>query len=158
MLRNLAGSVAIAVLLLSATAALDASVHGKGTWRVAGTAMVFCPATVPPNESSGNGEGRKIGHQTTGMAARAFIAGAGPGVASARAEPRRRSAMSGTAVDNGPRQTSLADLDASYSPAIGRPHAPPNQIANAGVIVVTAIAVRIVIAIGIVCAIAKTQA
>jgi hypothetical protein len=102
MLRKISGPTATAALLLSATATFAAPVQGKrDVIYVAGTAAAFCPATVHPNGSNRSG-GHKIGGQPIGMAAPAFTEDVGPAMASADGH-RRRSAMSGIAVDRRPR-------------------------------------------------------
>src|ERR1035437_5063945 len=90
MLRNLSSLIAITAFLLSATATFAAPVHGKRhvVHRWHGYGFL-------------NGNRRGIAGQSIGMAARAFIEGAGTAAASAHAGPRRRSAMYGTAVDSG---------------------------------------------------------
>src|ERR1035437_1162594 len=99
MLRNLSSLIAITAFLLSATATFAAPVHGKRhvvhRWHGYG----FLPATVHPSGS--NGKRRGIPGESIGMAAQAFIEGAGTAAASAHAGPRPRSAMYGTAVDSG---------------------------------------------------------
>jgi hypothetical protein len=44
---------------------------------------------------------------------------------------------------------SLADLNAAYSPTVRRPHAPPNQIAAAPIVVVAAVAVGITVSVAV---------
>ena len=70
----------------------------SGRWRVTGTGMASCLATVHPSGSNGNGRG--VAGQSIGMVARAFIEGVGTAVGSAHAGLRRRSEMYGTAADS----------------------------------------------------------
>ena len=101
MLRKIVGLIAIAALLLSATAAFAAPALGKRhvvhRWHGYG----FLPG---PNRS--NGSGHAIEDRFTGMAGRGFIEDAGPVAASAHAGHRRRSGTYGTAVDSDSRPQS----------------------------------------------------
>jgi hypothetical protein len=130
----------------------------SGRWRVTGTGMASCLATVHPSGSNGNRRG--AAGQSIGMVARAFIEGVGTAVGSAHAGLRRRSEMYGTAADSEARPNwtlhrsadgkrpqrgarrgrvvsqSFADRDAAYSPTVARHDALPNRIANACVAVV----------------------
>ena len=159
--RNPAGALAIAILLLSATASRRRRRRrmASGMWRGTGTVTASCPATAHPSRSRLTRRGIPTG--CGGMAAHASIAGAGTAADSARAGPRRRSGMCGTAADRGiaikailrrrselrrrrlsrtveacGQRKSLADRDAADAPAVAGLDALPNRIANARVAVI----------------------